>query len=56
MGFLVLLERGSSNPEGETESPILGELNSSKNRRIPWRNHEIITMGSWEALHMLLLR
>jgi hypothetical protein len=31
MGFLVPLERGSSNPEGESESPILGELNPPKN-------------------------
>jgi hypothetical protein len=37
------LERGSSNPEGESESPILGELNPPNNRRIPQRNQEITT-------------
>jgi hypothetical protein len=29
------------NPVGESETPILGELNPPKNRRIPWRNQEI---------------
>jgi hypothetical protein len=31
MRFLVPLERGSSNPEGESESRIFGELNPPKN-------------------------
>jgi hypothetical protein len=43
MRFLVPLERGSSNPKGESESPILGELNPPKNQRIPQRNQEIAT-------------
>jgi hypothetical protein len=45
MGFLIPLERGSLNPEGESESPILGELNPPKNQRIPRRNQEIATKG-----------
>jgi hypothetical protein len=48
MGFLVPLERGSSNPEGETESPIHGELNPPTNQRIPRRNQENATKGSNE--------
>jgi hypothetical protein len=45
MGFLVSLETGSSNPEGESKSSILGLLNPPKNQRILWRNQEITTNG-----------
>jgi hypothetical protein len=33
-------------PVGESETPILGELNPPKNSRILWRNQEIATKGS----------
>jgi hypothetical protein len=56
MGFLVPLERGSSNPEGESESPILGELNPPKNWRIPQRYQEITTKGVLRALLLEFVR
>jgi hypothetical protein len=56
MRFLVPLERGSSNPVGESESPILGEWNPPMNQRIPRRNQEITTKGVLRALLLVFLR
>jgi hypothetical protein len=36
-------------PVGEADTPVLGELISPKRQRIPWRNKEITTKGSWDA-------
>jgi hypothetical protein len=44
MGSLVHLEKGASNPEGGSKSPILGKLNEPMNQEIPQRNLQI-TMG-----------
>jgi hypothetical protein len=38
------LRRG--NPVGKSETPVLGERNSAKYLRIPWRSQEITTKGS----------
>jgi hypothetical protein len=34
----------------EAETPVLGEMNSPKNSKIPQRNQEIANEGSWVTL------
>jgi hypothetical protein len=41
-------------PVGELERPVLGELNPPKNSKIPRRNQEITTKGSWGTLTVVL--
>jgi hypothetical protein len=48
------LRRGK--PVGESETPVIGELNLPKNLRIPWRSQEITNGGSWAALTVVLER
>jgi hypothetical protein len=43
-------------PVGEADTPVLGELISPKRERIPWRNQEITTKGSWVASTVRLER
>jgi hypothetical protein len=37
-------------PVGESETPVLGELNPPKNSRIPRRSQGITNGGSWATL------
>jgi hypothetical protein len=41
---------------GESETPVLGELNPPKNSRIPWRSQEIANGGLWTFLTIVLER
>jgi hypothetical protein len=42
--------------DGESETPVLGELNPPKNSRIPRRSQEISNGGSWATLTVVLER
>jgi hypothetical protein len=48
----IPLEGGK--PVGELKTPVLGELNPPKNRRIPWMNQEIVNGETWRALTVVL--
>jgi hypothetical protein len=41
-------------PVGESETPVLGELNPPKNQRIPRRIQEIANGETWRALTIVL--
>jgi hypothetical protein len=43
-------------PVGEMETPVLGELISPKNSKIPWRNQGITNGGLGVALTVVLER
>jgi hypothetical protein len=49
---LVKIPRDGENPVGGTETPVLGELISPKNSKIPRRNQWIANGGgSWGSPH-----
>jgi hypothetical protein len=41
-------------PVGESETPVLEELNPPKNLRVPRRSQEIANGGSWATLTVVL--
>jgi hypothetical protein len=43
-------------PVGGTETPVLGELISPKNSKIPWRNQGIANGGLGVTLTVVLVR
>jgi hypothetical protein len=43
-------------PVGESDTPVLGELNQTKNSKIPRRNQEIATKGSKGSPRVVLER
>jgi hypothetical protein len=52
----VKIPWNEENPVGGTETPVLGELISPKNSKIPWRNQGITNRGLGVTLTVVLER